>query len=304
MAAATGIAEAAAMHDVIVIGGGPAGLTAASYLGRFRRPCFILDGGASRAHWIPESHNIPGFPQGVGGEKLLEKLRSQACRYGARLKLSRVHELQRDRHGFRIRTDDELLRSRFVVLATGIQDRLPELPGLEAAMHRGILRVCPVCDGYEAIGKRIAVIGEGERAIHEAEFLTTFSDRVTFIYVGPPRDGERQPSARQVEWIDVPLASLSIADDALEVRLATGQIRSFDTAYAALGCKTRNELALNLGARCDESNALLVDAHQETSVPGLYAAGDLVRGLNQVVVAAAEAAIAATAIHNRLRTAG
>jgi thioredoxin reductase (NADPH) len=291
------------MEDVIIVGGGAAGLTAASYLGRFRRPCLVLDGGDSRARWIPESHNMPGFPQGVAGEDLLEKFRAQALKYGARIEPTPVREISLIPGGFSIGTERSVVLSRYVLLATGIKDRLPDMPGVAEAVHRGLLRICPVCDGYEAIGKRIAVIGDGTQAEREADFMRTFSDRVTYIHVGATRDLERRQAleAANIDWIDAPLSSLQFAGDALSIRNDSGEERSFDTCYASFGCTTRNELALKLGASCDEHGALIVDAHQQTSVDGLYAAGDMVRGLNQLIVAAAEAAVAATALHNRVR---
>ncbi|HEY6926538.1 MAG TPA: FAD-dependent oxidoreductase, partial [Steroidobacteraceae bacterium] len=107
--------------------------------------------------------------------------------------------------------------------------------------------------------------------------------------------------ARGIELIETRLHHLTIEDDDLLLRLPSGRQREFNVVYSALGCSPRNRLATSLGAACDENGQLIVSSHCETSVPGLYAVGDVVRGLNQVVVAAAEAAIAATHIHNRLR---
>ena len=292
------------VRDVLIVGAGVAGLTAASYLGRFRRPALIVDGGAPRAQWIPESHNIPAFPKGIGGEVLLSRLRDQAQEYGAELCRGWVESIHRDDSGFTVRLDGEPIRSRFVILATGVEDQLPPLPGAREALVRGVLRVCPICDGFEAIGKRIAVIGSGERGENEAWFLRTYSDEVSYVHVGGDIDPERERrlNARGIALIDTALSNLLIKDNALVLAARQGeQRRSFDVFYTALGCSPRNQLAASLGALCDDSNALRVDAHQQTTVEGLYAAGDIVRGLNQVVVAAAEAALAATDIHNRLR---
>jgi thioredoxin reductase (NADPH) len=291
------------MEEVIIVGGGAAGLTAASYLGRFRRPSLVFDDGESRAHWIPESHNMPGFPQGVAGEALLENFRAQARQHGARIEPVRVLDISRTGEGFSVRTDRTIFLSRHVLLATGVKDQLPEVGGAAEAVQRGVLRICPVCDGYEARGKRIAVIGDSVRAEREAEFLRTFSDQVTYLHVGAPRDLEHRAllEASRIEWLDIALSSLKFGVDRLVVLAESGEEHSFDTAYASFGCLTRNELALNLGAVCDENGALIVDSHQQTSVDGLYAAGDMVRGLNQLIVAAAEAAVASTALHNRLR---
>lgn len=291
------------MLDALIIGAGPAGLTAASYLGRFHRKPVVIDGSASRARWIPESHNIPGFPGGIGGAELLSQMRAQAIRYGADIRSGQVDGLTRFESGFRVQIGTETLLSRYVLLATGVSDHLPELAGAEEAVLRSLLRVCPICDAFEATGKCIAVIGSGDHGDREAEFLLTYSDRVTLIHTGGPRD----PAADQrlleagIKIIASPLRNLEIEDNRLSLRTRGGELEFFDVFYAALGCTPLNHLAASLGATLAENSALQVNTHQQTSVPGLYAAGDIVRGLNQVVVAAAEAAIAATDIHNQLR---
>jgi thioredoxin reductase (NADPH) len=291
------------MRDVLIIGAGPAGLTAASYLGRFRRPALVVDAGSSRARWIPESHNIPGFPQGVGGEQLLARLKSQAEKYGAQVLEGRADSIVRQEPGFLVQVNGEPIRSRYVLLATGVEDHLPPLEGATEALLRSVLRVCPICDGFEAIDKRIAVVGDGERGEHEAQFLRTYSAEVCYVHVGGKSDATRRQRLQEsgIESIEAELRQLKIKHGALVLERPRGESRVFDVFYGALGCVPRIDLAAALGADRDESNALRVTVHQQTSVDGLYAAGDVVKGLNQVVIAAAEAALAATDIHNRLR---
>jgi thioredoxin reductase (NADPH) len=291
------------MRDVLIVGGGIAGLTAATYLGRFRRPALVIDAGSSRARWIPRSHNIPGFAGGVGGEELLDRLRTQATTYGAEFLQRRVDSLHRRDSAFELIVGSESIRSRFVILATGVKDHLPELPRVAEAVLRSVLRICPICDGFEAIDKRIAVVGDGERGQHEAEFLRTYSDQVAYLHVGGRLNGDsgRRLADQGIEVIETGWDRLVIKDNRLAVALSHDGHRSYDVFYSALGCAPQIQLASALGAECDENHALRVNAHQQTSVDGLYAAGDNVRGLNQVVVAAAEAALAATDIHNRLR---
>ncbi len=297
----------AELLDALVIGAGPAGLTAAVYLGRFRRSFCVLDSGESRAAWIPRSHNLPGFPDGCVGEELLESLRRQARRYGAEVSRGSVENLGR-RDGVFLATLEtgETLSARKVLLATGVVDAEPELDAFREGVRKGLVRVCPICDGYEAAGADIAVIGESDKAVREALFLKTWSDRLTVIHIGPPEalDGESRSRLAEagVELIETPIQTVVIETD----RIAAfdprqGGIRSFDFLYSALGSSPRAALAWRLGAEADPAGCLRVNAHQETSVPGLYAAGDLVRGLNQIAVAEAEAAIAATDIHNHLR---
>lgn len=287
--------------DTIVVGAGPAGLTAAIYLGRYRRHCVVLEDGQSRAQWIPTSHNIPGFPSGVGGEEFLGSLRSQALKYGASIERAQVTDVSLIDGIFHLKTSAGQYQSRYVLLATGVRDHLPLIQGASEAVMRSLLRFCPICDAFEAIDKRIAVIGDGPLGEREAEFLSTYSNQITVLHLGSqkPSSAPGPPNSKNIESIPIQLSDLSIDEN--QVVLATPKgVRRFDVLYLALGCSPQHDLARRLGARCDEG-ALTVNAHQETSVPGLYAAGDVVRGLNQVVVAAAESAIAATDIHNRLR---
>jgi thioredoxin reductase (NADPH) len=286
--------------DTLIIGAGPAGLTAATYLGRFRRSAVVIDAGASRARWIPESHNIPAFARGIAGHDLLAQLRAQAVRYGADIRSGHVDSIALRDDGFAVQLADCELLSRFVLLATGVRDHLPDLNGCEEAVLRGLLRVCPICDAFEATGREIAVIGSGEHAEREAQFLLTYSDRITLVDVG----GQSAPQWRGHPGIRVirsELRNLDIENNRLVLRQSGAEPLVFDVVYSALGCTPQNTLAASVGAQMDGNNSLRVNAHQQTSIEGLYAAGDIVRGLNQVVVAAAEAAIAATDIHNKLR---
>jgi thioredoxin reductase (NADPH) len=291
--------------DSLVIGAGPAGLTAATYLGRFHRPVLVIDSGASRARWIPRSHNIPGFPSGIEGKHFLTELKAQASRYGAAIRSGEVRALSREENSFVVHLNNESIRARYVLLATGAQDYLPPLPGAEEAVLRSLVKVCPICDAFEASGKSIAILGKDAHGYREAAFLRTYSERVTLIHLADVRDAGMEQRLAQlgIEFLASRFESLSIKQDSLSVHLDDGTFRHFDVCYTALGCSLRNQLAASIGAALDEGGALLVTAHQQTSIPGLYAAGDVVKGLSQVVVAAAEAAIAATDIHNQLRKA-
>lgn len=288
--------------DAVIIGAGPAGLTAATYLGRFHRKVAVIDGGASRARWIPESHNIPGFPRGISGPMFLAELQKQATRYGAAIHSGHVDTIERSGEGYRVHFGSHSVDGRFVLLACGVKDHLPDLAGAEEAVLRSLLRICPICDAYEATGLRIAVLGSGAHGDREAQFLRTYSDRVTLIDVGGARDptADATLQAAGVALIASSITDLEIESDRLVLRTSDGT-RFFDVFYSALGCTPVSRLAAELGATRDENGALRVNAHQQTSIPGIFAAGDLVRGLNQVVVATAEAAVAATEMHNQLR---
>lgn len=291
--------------EVLIIGAGPAGLTAATYLARFRRRVLVADGGAPRACWIPLSHNMPGFPQGITGDAILKRMTEQAVEYGAVIEAGRVEALDRDGDGFVARLNGRTVRVRAVLLATGVMDHHPDLPGVERAIERALVRICPICDGYEAIDKAVAVIGTDDKGAREAAFLRTYSDRVALIHIGAAEDLTcREDLARMgIEIVCGSIDDVRLENDRVTALSWGGTFRSFDLVYSALGTSPNADLAEGLDARIGEDGRLFTDAHQQTSVPGLYAAGDVVRGLNQIAVATAEAAVAATDIHNRLRAA-
>ena len=291
--------------DVLVVGAGPAGLTAATYLGRFRRSVLIADGGMPRAGWIPLSHNMPGFPSGITGEGILDRMRQQALEYGASIEPGRVETLRRDGPGFVADLNGRTVRARAVLLATGVVDHHPDLPGVERAIERTLVRICPICDGYEATDKAVAVIGHSDKGAREAAFLRTYSDRVTLIHIGPPDAlTEREALTRLgIVLVETPIEQVRLENDRVTALCWSGEYRAFDLVYSALGTSPNADLAAAMDCRLADDGRLEVDLHQKTSVPGLYAAGDVVRGLNQIAVATAEAAVAATDIHNSLRRA-
>lgn len=290
------------LHDVLVVGAGPAGLTAATYLARFRRDIVVIDAGKSRARWIPTSHNCPGFPFGVGGDELLDKLREQARTYGVAVRGARVDSLARDGGDFVATVGSERVRARFVILACGVVDRLPAIDGIEAAIESGAVRLCAICDGYEARDERIGVYGPVDDAIGHAVFLRTFSRSVAVL---PASDAAasaecRERATRAGVRLHPPAQALRIEAGRCVADLGDGRAETFDTLYPVLGSDARTRLALSLGAHADEQGELIVDRQQQTSVDGLYACGDMVSALNQISVAVGHAAIAATAVHNRL----
>ncbi len=301
------------MLDCLIIGGGPGGLTAAIYLARFRRRFLLIDAGSSRASWIPMSHNHAGFPDGVAGNELLDRMRRQAVRYGAPLRKGNVDSLlTREGGGFvaGIEGSDEAVEASCVILATGVEDVEPVLPDLEKAVKRGLVRHCPVCDGFEVIDQKLGVIGHGAGGVEEAVFLTTYSRDITLLTLGEPMDdlGEADAArldAHGVKVVKTEIAEINIAaQGAAHVRFADGIADDYDSLYSALGCRIRSGLATALGATASADGPLEVSAHQETSVHGLYAVGDVVSSLNQISVAMGHAAVASSHIHRRLSSQG
>jgi thioredoxin reductase (NADPH) len=288
--------------DCLIIGAGPAGLTAATYLARFKRRVSIVDAGSSRARYIPVSHNVPGFPFGIAGTELLAKLRAQAEQFGVTVESDRIQRIERDDREFVAHASQKQWRARRILLATGVVDEQPRIDGLDDAIERGIVRICAICDGFEAQDHRIAVYGPMEQAVRHATFLRTFSRSVTAVSTKAESDTERLHALAAESGIEIRAnpRQLALDETGCEFVFDDEAVERFDTVYPVLGAKGQTQLAVELGAKVDATGELVVDRHMQTSVEHLYAAGDVVSGLNQVSVAVGHAAIAATAIHNSL----
>lgn len=289
--------------DCLVIGAGPAGLTTAVYLSRFHRRVLVADGGRSRASLIPRSHNYPGFPPGISGMDLLDRLREQALRYGAIIEQGRVDSLLQNPTGFNAQLNGRELAARRVVLATGIIDTLPHMEKPYDAVAQSVIRLCSICDGYEINGDDVAVYGEVHCAINHGLFLRNFTDRVTVLVDDDTQACEAAiATARRagIQVINDKVEHIEVSNGKVQVKTCKGERCCFDIVYPSLGSQVCSELATQLGAQAGDEGALSVDAHQSTSVSGLYAVGDVVDSLKQISVATGQAAICATAVHNSL----
>lgn len=293
------------MDDGIIIGTGPAGLTAAIYLARFHLRIRLFDCGSSRAALIPRTHNHAGYPGGVKGTELLRLMLEQAEEFGATREQAEVTEIVPTGDTFDVRVGDHRYPARSVLLATGVVNRRPDMAGdvHDEALARGLLRYCPICDGYEVTDKRVGVIGTGDHGMKEALFLRGFTRDVTLIAPGAAHELDATCRAKLedagIVHVDGPCTPIHIAGDAIEVTTPGGALR-FDSVYPALGSTIRSSLAVAAGARATADGCLEVDDHQRTSIPGLFAAGDVVKGLDQISHAMGEAGVAATTIRNLL----
>jgi len=295
-----------APDDCIIIGAGPAGLTAAIYLARYHLSIRLFDCGTSRAAWIPCTHNHAGYPDGIAGKELLRRMREQARKYGAIREDKRVEHLAKVEDHFVVDTDSGTYRARSVLLATGTVNRRPDALADELhdeALARGLLRYCPVCDGYEVTDKRVAVIGSGKHGTAEALFLRGFTSDITLVCPRGEHDLDAECAGLLAEAgvvvLDGPCGGYAIEGDQLAFDAGDRRL-SVDSAYPALGSHVRSELAKLAGAKLSNDACVNVDSHQETSVAGLFAAGDVVIGLDQISNAMGQAGIAATTIRNHL----
>src|SRR4051812_13843203 len=291
-------------YDCLVIGGGPAGLTAAIYLARFHLSLKVVDAGNSRASLIPCTRNHAGYPDGISGAELVARMTEQAQKYGASIDAGRVTRIDRIEGGFRAEWGEGSVIARKVLLATGISNRRPPIDEQlhDEALARGLIRYCPICDGYEVTDRKVGVIGSGGHGVAEAVFLRGFTADITLI--APDKAHELAAEDRDklrgygIETVDGPCQAVAAHDDCIVVDTAEGHY-TFDSVYPALGSDTHVELALQLEADLKDG-VLVVDRHQRTSVPGLYAAGDVVLGLDQISHAMGEGGVAATTIRNDL----
>ena len=289
--------------DCAIIGAGPAGLTAALYLARFRRTTRVFDAGESRAGLIPLSHNFPGFPLGISGVDLLGRLRAQGRRYGVDVEHTRVTALARHEQGFRLDIGGPPVWARTVILATGVEDSKPALPAWREATLSAAVRWCPICDAFEGLDETLGLLANARDGYKHALFLRSYTRKLTFLVAPggtPLEEAQRQVlGGLGIRVVDEPVVRMAAAAQ-VQVDLAGGERLTFDALYPMVGCTPRIELLTSLGVALDENGLLRVDEHQRTSLPGLYAAGDVVHALNQMSVGTAHATTAATAIHNGL----
>lgn len=228
------------MLDCAIVGGGPAGLTAAIYLSRFHLRTLVIDAGKSRAALIPKTHNHAGFPGGISGRALLRRMERQARAYDASITRGWIESLRIDGAGFALNGSEGLVRARSVLLATGVRNNRPDIEDEDhhRALRAGLLRYCPICDGYEVTDRRVGVIGTRERGAKEALFLTTYSSDVTLL-----------PAEGQHDLDEITRETLRVAGVAIEenpggrLTIDPGRNRIFvhagatwfDTIYPALG---------------------------------------------------------------------
>jgi thioredoxin reductase (NADPH) len=189
--------------------------------------------------------------------------------------------------------------------ATGVTNRRPPMDEElhEDALARGLVRYCPICDGYEVTDKKVGVIGSDSHGVAEALFIRSYTADVTLVAPDKalrlkPEDQEKLKAAG-IGCVDGPAQAAAISKDFIVVETAEGS-HAFDSVYPALGSDTHTQLAEMAGAKLSKDCSIIVDPHQRTNVPGLYAAGDVVLGLDQISHAMGEGGVAATAIRNDL----
>lgn len=291
------------MYDVIIVGGGFAGLSAAVWLGRLRRSTLVISSGPSRNASSRAVHGYPGFDGGDPGE-LLDKLCREALGYGAEMVTGVVEDVDKTKRGFAVLSNNHRYEARRILLATGTVDRKPDIPNFDeydgiSAWH------CPACDGYEYTGKRIAVLSWGEYMAGYALNFLTYTDKITVVTHGN-EPGAPEEHMRKLEQNGIQVLTESVT--AIEgdggqvdrLLLAGGREVECDAIFYNIDHKPRLGLMQSLNCEISPESCIVVNHKQQTSVEGVYAAGDIAPLEELVVVAAAMGAIAASNIHKSL----
>jgi thioredoxin reductase len=293
------------VYDVAVVGGGPAGLTAALWLGRYLHSVALIDSGDPR-NW--ETRGINGFlgAQGIRSPELRARGRADAESFGVELvddEVCRVHNTNGERfvldlyHG-------RTIEARRMLLAIGIKDIWPDIPGLSDC-YGETAHVCPDCDGYETRGRKTVVIGSGRKAVGMALSLTTWTEKIVICTNGMPADMEAK-HLEKLKALNIPVLEAKvnrIASKDHEIRcinLDGGMQLDCDRLYFAIGQYPADDLGAQLKCKRNDLGLIEIDEHYHTSVMNVFAAGDIVGGAQLAIAAAADGAIAALAIHASL----
>ncbi|MEE4022028.1 NAD(P)/FAD-dependent oxidoreductase [Gordonia sp. PKS22-38] len=268
--------------DVAIVGGGPAGLSAATTLARSLRSVIVIDAGEPRNAPAEGAHNVLGN-EGIRPTELLAKGRAEARGYGTEIRSGAVTDAARTDEVFTLElADGDTVTARRVLLAAGLVDELPDVPGVRELWGSTVLH-CPYCHGYEVRGRRIGVLGTSPMSVHQTLLFSQLSDDVTlFTHTMPPiEDAElEQLSALGVSIVDGAVDHLDIADDALRaVALADGTTVERDALVVAPRFVVRSELYTRLGGTLSDhpmgGQFIAADPMGATDIPGLWAAGNV-----------------------------
>ncbi|MGI6097962.1 MAG: thioredoxin-disulfide reductase [Dethiobacteria bacterium] len=293
---------------MIVIGGGPAGFTAALYGGRADFSVLLIEEMVSGGQIASTAQvdNYPGFPDGIGGIELGQLLEKQARRFGAEVALTKAEEVKVSGNEKIVRTKDATYRGRSLVIASGTHPRLLKIPGEEDFKGRGV-SYCATCDGPFFRNKEVAVIGGGDAAVEEALFLTRFAQKVYIVHRRDQLRAVRTLAKRAIEspkiemlWDTIPreIKGSNIVEELVVENIKTGAVKEIPVSgvFIYVGRIPNTSFLGKDLLELDEHGFILAGEDTMTSVPGIFAAGDVrTKKLRQIVTAAADGAVAATA---------
>jgi thioredoxin reductase len=288
--------------DVLVVGGGPAGLQAALTLGRCLRRVVVVDAAHPRNGCSGAVHAFL-TRDGTPPMALLAVARDQLAPYGVPVERGVVVGVERDGERFAaLLADGRVVRCRHLLLTTGITDRIPEVEGLRDRVGTSAFP-CPYCDAWEHRGRRLAIIADGDEAAGFAITLAHWSRDVLLLPVREPpgREGRARLERQGIALVEDRVLAVEGPDLCIErLVLASGRAIERDVVFFKGGCGTTSELPIHLGCELDDDGLVRADADGATNVPGVWAAGDLTAGPKMVIVAAAEGARAGMAMHKAM----
>lgn len=275
------------MYDVIIIGAGPAGISASLYTQRANQKTLILYHETSNLEKAVKIDNYYGFSQGVSGEELYETGIKQAENLGVEVKKEEVIKVGMTENGFQISTTKQDYQSKTVIIALGNKKKQVEIKGIKELEGKGV-SYCAICDGFFYRGKKVAVLGNGNYALAETNELLAIADQITIL-----TNGEKAPEfrANNVEINTKPIQEIKGENRVREVRFQDDTSLEMDGIFVAQGVAGGTELAKKLGI-LTKQNTIVVNEKMETNIPGIYACGDCTGGLLQVCKAVYEGATA------------
>ena len=296
------------VYDVVVAGGGPAGLAAGLWLARYRRSALVVDAGDPRNAETWAVHGYPGVDE-VAPYELRRRLKEQALTAGPRFRAGMVEAVEGRADDFRVRVSDgRELRARRVLLCTGLKDILPEIPGFDELYGTSIWH-CPDCDGPGVADMRVGVLGWGRQIAAFCTYMLTWTDRLVLLTHGhSPELPEKSQEA--LARFEIPVRTEVIerlegqAGCIQRAVLHTGDTVELAAMFVHIARGPGSTLPADLGCRADEEGILEIDKDHETTVPGVYAAGDITPGSRLAIRAASEGVRAAIGIHKALITEG
>ena len=292
-------------YEVVVVGGGPAGLQTALYTTRLGHDTAVVDRGGGRAAMMLETHNVIGVPEDTSGNEFLQTAQEQVEAYGADVIRDFVVEAERTEDGrFRLVGNDGEFRADRVVLGVGFNDERPDPPVPRTG--RG-LHYCLHCDAYMFVDRPVYVMGTGEAAAHVAMIMLNFTDEVDVLLRGetPEWSGETDEQLRghPIDVVEAEITGMQKGEDGwLEAfEFDDGSIRKYRGGFPMYGSNYNTALAEQLGCELNDDDTVVVDESMETTVDGVYAVGDITPGHNQIPVAMGKGAQAGLDIHYDLR---